>query len=63
MTDILDKKERIKYKVGQVMNISKAREDNYDLLRIISSIAVIAIHVNAGYLSANIAIFEGGGIH
>lgn len=32
--------------------ITHQRENNYDLLRIISSIAVITIHVSVSYLNA-----------
>lgn len=32
--------------------MNKKREENYDLLRIVSAIAVIMIHVSAGYKTA-----------
>lgn len=37
--------------VGKSGKITKVRENNYDLLRIISTFAVILIHVNAFYVS------------
>lgn len=38
------------------------RQTNYDFLRIISAIAVVAIHVNASFLQANIENGGGGDI-
>lgn len=38
----------------------KKRKNNFDLLRIVSCIAVIAIHVNAIYLSPKISSYMGG---
>lgn len=37
----------------------RKRESSYDILRIISTVAVIAIHVNAGYLQTNIQNYAG----
>mgnify|MGYP005796115545 CR=1 FL=1 len=45
------------------MNTIGTRETNFDLLRIISAFAVIAIHVNATYLQENIASCVWGGVY
>lgn len=43
-------------------SMPKKREINYDLLRIVSAIAVIVIHVNTGYLSENITNYAWEGV-